>query len=107
VLDDISLELHKGEILALLGKSGSGKSTLLRCIAGLIAPSSGEVRYRGVPLTGANPGVAMVFQSFALLPWLTVLQNVEIGLGAWVRTDQGASADARDRLSPHDHLLFG
>jgi NitT/TauT family transport system ATP-binding protein len=48
VLDDISLELHKGEILALLGKSGSGKSTLLRCIAGLIAPSSGEVRYRGV-----------------------------------------------------------
>jgi ABC-type proline/glycine betaine transport system ATPase subunit len=49
----------------------------------------------------------MVFQSFALLPWLTVLQNVEIGLGAWVRTDQGASADARDRLSPHDHLLFG
>jgi NitT/TauT family transport system ATP-binding protein len=82
VLDNISLDLRKGEIVALLGKSGSGKSTLLRCIAGLISPSSGEIRYRGVPLTGANPGVAMVFQSFALLPWLTVLQNVEIGLDA-------------------------
>jgi NitT/TauT family transport system ATP-binding protein len=82
VLDNISLELRRGEIVALLGKSGSGKSTLLRCIAGLIAPSSGTVTYRGAPLTGANPGVSMVFQSFALLPWLTVLQNVEIGLEA-------------------------
>jgi NitT/TauT family transport system ATP-binding protein len=82
VLDDISLELRTGEIVALLGKSGSGKSTLLRCIAGLIAPSTGQVLYRGAPLNGANPGVAMVFQSFALLPWLTVLQNVEIGLEA-------------------------
>ena len=82
VLDDISVDLRAGEIVALLGKSGSGKSTLLRCIAGLIAPSSGQVRYRGTPLTGANPGVAMVFQSFALLPWLTVRQNVELGLEA-------------------------
>jgi NitT/TauT family transport system ATP-binding protein len=93
VLDDITLDIKKGEIVALLGKSGSGKSTLLRCIAGLIAPSSGEISYRGVPLTGANPGVAMVFQSFALLPWLTVLQNVEIGLEA-----KGvASAERRER----------
>jgi NitT/TauT family transport system ATP-binding protein len=82
VLDDISFELREGEIVALLGKSGSGKSTLLRCIAGLIAPTSGRVLYRGAPLTGANPGVAMVFQSFALLPWLTVRQNVELGLEA-------------------------
>jgi NitT/TauT family transport system ATP-binding protein len=82
VLDDISLDLHEGEIVALLGRSGSGKSTLLRCIAGLIAPTSGQVFYRGTPLAGANPGVAMVFQSFALLPWLTVRQNVEIGLEA-------------------------
>jgi NitT/TauT family transport system ATP-binding protein len=82
VLDDISLDLKEGEIVALLGKSGSGKSTLLRCIAGLIAPSSGQISYRGIPITGANPGVAMVFQSFALLPWLTVLQNVELGLEA-------------------------
>jgi NitT/TauT family transport system ATP-binding protein len=82
VLDDITLELKRGEIVALLGKSGSGKSTLLRCIAGLIAPSAGDITYRGQPVTGANPGVSMVFQSFALLPWLTVLQNVEIGLEA-------------------------
>jgi NitT/TauT family transport system ATP-binding protein len=82
VLDDISLSLHEGEIVALLGRSGSGKSTLLRCIAGLIAPTSGEVSYRGKPLNGANPGVSMVFQSFALLPWLTVAQNVELGLEA-------------------------
>ena len=82
VLDDISLDLREGEIVALLGRSGSGKSTLLRCIAGLIAPTSGEVKYRGQTLNGANPGVSMVFQSFALLPWLTVLQNVELGLEA-------------------------
>jgi NitT/TauT family transport system ATP-binding protein len=82
VLDDISLDIREGEIVALLGRSGSGKSTLLRCIAGLIAPTSGEVRYRGQVLNGANPGVAMVFQSFALLPWLTVQQNVELGLEA-------------------------
>jgi NitT/TauT family transport system ATP-binding protein len=82
VLDDISLDIREGEIVALLGRSGSGKSTLLRCIAGLIAPTSGVVRYRGQVLNGSNPGVAMVFQSFALLPWLTVRQNVEVGLEA-------------------------
>src|SRR6202046_4384779 len=82
VLDGISLDLHEGEIIALLGRSGSGKSTLLRCIAGLIAPTSGVVSYRGTPLNGANPGVSMVFQSFALLPWLTVAQNVQLGLEA-------------------------
>jgi NitT/TauT family transport system ATP-binding protein len=82
VLDDINLELRAGEIVALLGRSGSGKSTLLRTIAGLIAPTSGTVRYRGTVLNGANPGTAMVFQSFALMPWLTVQDNVELGLAA-------------------------
>jgi NitT/TauT family transport system ATP-binding protein len=82
VLEGVSFSLSEGEIVALLGKSGSGKSTLLRCVAGLIAPSSGNVSYRGTPLTGANPGVSMVFQTFALLPWLTVQQNVELGLEA-------------------------
>lgn len=82
VLEGIDLQVRSGEILALLGKSGSGKSTLLRCLAGLIAPSSGSVEYRGAPLSGTNPGTSMVFQSFALLPWETVQQNVEIGLQA-------------------------
>jgi NitT/TauT family transport system ATP-binding protein len=82
VLEGVSFTLSEGEIVALLGKSGSGKSTLLRCVAGLIPPSSGSVSYRGAPLTGANPGVSMVFQTFALLPWLTVQQNVELGLEA-------------------------
>ncbi|MGH3270323.1 MAG: ABC transporter ATP-binding protein, partial [Trebonia sp.] len=82
MLEGVSCTLSEGEIVALLGKSGSGKSTLLRCVAGLIPPSSGTVFYRGTPLTGANPGVSMVFQTFALLPWLTVQQNVELGLEA-------------------------
>ncbi|KAA2252701.1 nitrate/sulfonate/bicarbonate ABC transporter ATP-binding protein [Solihabitans fulvus] len=82
VLEDIRLSIHAGEIVALLGKSGSGKSTLLRTIAGLISPTRGTVRYRGRELTGANPGVAMVFQTFALMPWLTVQANVELGLAA-------------------------
>jgi NitT/TauT family transport system ATP-binding protein len=93
VLDDVSFELHDGEIVALLGKSGSGKSTLLRCLAGLIAPTSGRVRYQDRPVLAANPGVAMVFQTFALLPWLTVRQNVELGLEA-----RGVdAAERRDR----------
>ncbi|WP_155632763.1 ABC transporter ATP-binding protein, partial [Burkholderia cepacia] len=66
----------------LLGRSGSGKSTLLRIIAGLIEPTGGEVTYLGKPLRGPAEGVAMVFQTFALFPWLTVLQNVEAGLEA-------------------------
>jgi NitT/TauT family transport system ATP-binding protein len=82
VLEGINLDIQPGEIVALLGKSGSGKSTLLRCIAGLIVPSTGTVTYRGSPLRGVNPGVSLVFQTFALLPWLTVQQNVELGLEA-------------------------
>jgi NitT/TauT family transport system ATP-binding protein len=82
VLDDINLDVAEGEFVALLGRSGSGKSTLLRCIAGLIAPSAGEVLFRGRQLTGTNRETAMVFQTFALMPWLTVQQNVELGLEA-------------------------
>jgi NitT/TauT family transport system ATP-binding protein len=81
-LSDVSLSVRSGEVLALLGRSGSGKSTLLRIMAGLIPPSSGEVLSGGEPVTDANPDVAMVFQTFALLPWLTVLENVELGLEA-------------------------
>jgi NitT/TauT family transport system ATP-binding protein len=80
VLDDITLDLRANEFIALLGPSGSGKSTLLRILAGLVSPSSGEVFVREQPLRGTNPQVAIVFQSFALYPWLTVLDNVELGL---------------------------
>ena len=82
VLEDITLDVAEGEFVALLGRSGSGKSTLLRCIAGLIAPTGGRVLFRGKPLTGTNRDTTMVFQTFALLPWLTVQQNVELGLEA-------------------------
>src|SRR5436190_9658630 len=82
VLHDINLKVYEGEIIAILGKSGSGKSTLLRIISGLINASTGEVRYRGNTVAGPARGISMVFQTFALLPWLTVLQNVELGLEA-------------------------
>ncbi len=82
VLDDISLQIKDGEFVAILGPSGSGKSTLLRILSGLIRPTSGQVRYRGAPVTGPDPHLAIVFQTFALFPWLTVLQNVELGLEA-------------------------
>ena len=80
VLEHVSVQLNEGEFVALLGPSGSGKSTLLRILAGLMEPSSGEVLVHGSPLEGPNPNVAIVFQSFALFPWLDVLQNVELGL---------------------------
>ena len=82
VLNDVNLTLYEGEIVAILGKSGSGKSTLLRIIAGLIAASNGIINYRGRQVDGPVRGISMVFQTFALLPWLTVLQNVELGLEA-------------------------
>ena len=82
VLDDVDFSLAKGEIVALLGKSGSGKSTLLRIMAGLIPADAGVVSYRGRNVQGPASGIAMVFQSFALFPWLTVQQNVELGLEA-------------------------
>lgn len=80
ILDRISLQIREGEFVALLGPSGAGKTTLVRMIAGLIEPSGGEVLYHGEALDGVNPGMAIVFQSFALFPWLSVVENVEIGL---------------------------
>jgi len=82
VLVDVDLRVSEGEIVGLLGRSGSGKSTLLRIAAGLIKPTSGRVLYRSMPLHGPAEGIAMVFQTFALYPWLTVERNVELGLDA-------------------------
>lgn len=82
VLEGVDFRLAEGEIVSLLGQSGSGKSTMLRIMAGLIGADSGEVRLRDQPLYGPARGVSMVFQSFALFPWLTVQQNVELGLEA-------------------------
>jgi NitT/TauT family transport system ATP-binding protein len=82
VLKDVSVTIHAGEVVALLGRSGSGKSTLLRMLAGLIPPSAGAVKHGDQVVIGANPHVTMVFQSFALLPWATVQENVELGLKA-------------------------
>jgi NitT/TauT family transport system ATP-binding protein len=82
VLEGMNLEVHEGQIVGLLGRSGSGKSTLLRLIAGLAEPSAGKLTYLGQPVAGPAAGIAMVFQSFALFPWLTVFENVALGLEA-------------------------
>ncbi|HEV7715759.1 MAG TPA: ABC transporter ATP-binding protein, partial [Steroidobacteraceae bacterium] len=82
VLEGVELTVREGEIVGLLGRSGSGKSTLLRLIAGLSEPSSGSLSYCGQPIDGPARGIAMVFQSFAIFPWLTVFENVALGLEA-------------------------
>ena len=82
VLQDIDVAVHEGELLALLGQSGSGKSTILRCLTGLIEPTSGRVLNKGQALRGVNTDASVVFQTFALYPWLTVAQNVAVGLMA-------------------------
>src|SRR5215831_3160863 len=82
VLQDVSMSVRGNEIVALLGPSGCGKSTILRILAGLIQPTAGDVLYHAQPLHGLNPGVAIVFQSFALYPWMTVTENVQLALKA-------------------------
>ncbi|RLD16920.1 MAG: nitrate ABC transporter ATP-binding protein, partial [Caldiserica bacterium] len=80
VVKGVTFSINEGEIVSILGPSGSGKSTLLRIIAGLLKPDEGVVIYRDKVITDVNPGVSMVFQNFALFPWLTVEENVETGL---------------------------
>jgi NitT/TauT family transport system ATP-binding protein len=102
VLDHIDFDLRDSEIVAILGKSGSGKSTFLRILAGLVPPNEGVVEYRGIAVTQPVQGIAMVFQSYALFPWLTVLGNVELGLEAL-----GVSAAERRRRAVSAIDLIG
>jgi NitT/TauT family transport system ATP-binding protein len=102
VLDGVNVAIDEGEIVALLGRSGSGKSSLLRIIAGLLKPTNGRALWQGKPISGPYPGVAMVFQSFALFPWLTVEQNVELGLEA-----QRTPAAERERRAGEAIELIG
>lgn len=88
VLEGIDVKIYAEEVVALLGPSGCGKSTILRILAGLTVPTRGEIRYRGAPVTGINPHVGFVFQSFALFPWMTVQENIEAALVA-----RGTSAE--------------
>jgi len=90
VLDNLSLEIPDSQLMCIVGPSGSGKSTLLRIMMGLLPPTSGTVLYNDRPLAGVNLRAAMVFQSFALLPWLTVQANVELGLRARAMPDEEA-----------------
>jgi NitT/TauT family transport system ATP-binding protein len=102
VLQGVDLEVREGEIVALLGCSGGGKSTLLRILAGLIPPDEGEVRFKGQRVEGPMEGMAMVFQSFALFPWLTVLENVALGLEA-----RGLPKAERERRAREAITLVG
>src|ERR1700689_131928 len=102
VLEDVNLTLREGEIVGLLGRSGSGKSTLLRIVSGLLKPTAGSVLWHGKQITGPAEGVAMVFQSFALFPWLTVQENVELGLEA-----QGVSRAEREKRAEEAIDLIG
>ena len=102
VLDGVNVSIEEGEIVSLLGRSGSGKSSLLRIIAGLLRPTNGRALWEGEPIKGPYPGVAMVFQSFALFPWLTVQQNVELGLEA-----QRTPAAEREKRAEEAIALIG
>ena len=95
VLEQIDIAVQEGELLALLGQSGSGKSTILRCLTGLIEPTSGRVLHKGETLHGINEDASVVFQTFALYPWLTVEQNVAVGLMAHQvsRAERDAAVD--------------
>lgn len=106
VLSDINLAVAENDVVALLGPSGCGKSTLVRVMAGLIKPTRGEVFYRDQPLTGVSPGVAMVFQNFALFPWLSVRDNVLLPIGGLPVAEQERRLEktlSTVGLGPYEH----
>lgn len=98
VIEDVSFDVREEQFVCIVGPSGCGKSTILKIVTGLSRPSDGRVLYRGTELTGINDKAAMVFQSFALFPWLTVRQNVALGLEAQGKTRQECESMA-------DHYL--
>src|SRR5512136_388666 len=98
VLEDISFEVHERDFICIVGPSGCGKSTLLREIVGLDQPTAGEIRFEGEPVRAENPRISMVFQSFALFPWLTVTQNVELGLEAHKVAEQDRRTKAKQYI---------
>ena len=102
VLADINFTIKTGELVAILGPSGCGKSTLIRVVAGLLRPTHGEVLYRNEPVTEPNANIALVFQQFALFPWLTVAQNIEQPL-----IPQGIEAAARRQRVAEVITLIG
>ena len=101
VLKEVTLAINTGEVVAILGPSGCGKSTLLRALIGLLRPTQGDVLAHGKPLEGVHPGVALVFQSFALYPWLTVRENIELALN-----DLGLpESEVKERVTSCTHLV--
>src|ERR1700722_20368343 len=95
-IKDVSLSINSGEVVAIVGPSGCGKSTLLRSMIGLVKPTSGRVLADGQPLRGMHPGAALVFQSFALYPWLNVRENIAVALdGMDLSPEAGARRVAR------------
>ncbi len=98
VLENVSLQIHAGEIVALLGPSGSGKSTMMRILTGLITPTTGEVLAYEKPLVGFHPRAAIVFQNFALYPWLTVHENIAMGLEWLQLPDEEVRARVRQAV---------
>jgi len=110
ILDRVDFEVRRGEVVAVLGPSGCGKSTLLRVLIGLIEPTAGEVLAHGAPARGIHPGAALVFQSFALFPWLSVEENVRIGLTGRGVSEAESAARVRDvvarvGLSGHERAM--
>jgi nitrate/nitrite transport system ATP-binding protein len=97
VLADVSLEIHEGEFLAIVGFSGTGKTTLVNLLAGLVAPDAGVVSLRGAPVRGPGPDRGVVFQSYALLPWLSALDNVRLAVDAVGRARSRAERESHAR----------
>jgi len=95
ILDDINLSVEEGEFVAIVGFSGSGKTTLVSAIAGLIQPDKGEILLRGQPLTGPGADRGVVFQSYSLMPWLTVSGNISLAVDSAFKSESKAARKAR------------